>query len=310
MTSSVHELYGDLWANPRAGFDERIDQSLNPRDPDMLDGLFGELGISGDDIVLDVGSRDALHASEFVQRFGCEVVALDPIPVHLEWARQRVAKAGLQDRISLILGRMEELPLDDCSIDHIWCRDVLNHVDLQTGLSECFRVLRPGGTMLVYQMFATDLLESREAARLYQALAIVPENMSCERFEHTARCAGLEIFHKEMIDSEWREGGLEEGWGSLDKALLRLARMRRQEDSLVSEYGRAFYEAAYAGTLWNIYQVLGKLCPVVHCLKKPGPLREQRLAGGHSMRLAPEENDDGFPESGDGTPHHLALHVR
>ena len=175
MASSVHELYGDLWANPRAGFDERIDQSLNPRDPDMLDALFGELGISGGDIVLDIGARDALHATEFVQRFGCEVVALDPIPVHLEWARQRVAEAGLQDRVALILGRMEELPLDDGSIDHIWCRDVLNHVDLQSGLSECFRVLRPGGTMLVYQMFATDLLESREAARLYQALAIVPE---------------------------------------------------------------------------------------------------------------------------------------
>ena len=94
--------------------------------------------------------------------------------------------------------------------------------------------------------------------------------MSCERLEDTARCAGLEICHKEKIGSEWRECGLEGGWGSLDKALLRLARMRRQEDSLVSEYGRAFYEAAYAGTLWNIYQVLGKLCPAVHCLKKPG----------------------------------------
>jgi SAM-dependent methyltransferase len=269
MTPSVQELYGDLWANPRAGFDERLDRSLKPRDPDMLDERFGELGISQDDVILDIGCRDALHATEFVQRFGCQAIAIDPIPVHLDAARQRVAEAGLESRIRLMQGRIEELPLEDRSIDHIWCRDVLNHVEIPRGLSECFRVLRSGGTMLVYQNVATDQIEPKEAARLFQALAIVPENMASAYFEDTVRCAGFEVCHRETIDSEWRENGLEEGWGSLDGALLRLSRMRRQEEDLVSEYGRSFYEASYAGTLWNVYQVLGKLCPMVHVLKRP-----------------------------------------
>jgi hypothetical protein len=146
---------------------------------------------------------------------------------------------------------------------------VLNHVEISTGLSECFRVLRPGGTMLVYQAFATDRLEPKEAARLFQALAIVPENMASAYFEDTVRCAGFEVCHRETIDSEWRENGLEQGWGSLDGALLRLSRMRRQEEDLVREYGRSFYEASCAATLWNVYQVLGKLCPMVHLLKRP-----------------------------------------
>jgi ubiquinone/menaquinone biosynthesis C-methylase UbiE len=268
LASSIQELYGDLWGKARAGFDERISQSLNPRDPDMLDELFGKLGVSQDDTVLDVGCRDALHSVLFVQRFGCHVIAVDPIPLHMDWAAKRVAEAGLEARITLMLGRPEELPLDDCSIDHVWCRDVLNHVDFQKSLSECFRVLQPGGTMLLYQTFATGLLEPKEAARLFQALAIVHDNMACDYFDQAARRAGFETIQKDKIDSEWRENGLENGWGSLDEALLRLARMRRLEDDLVRDYGRGFYEAAYADSLWNVYQVLGKLCSIVHVLKR------------------------------------------
>jgi ubiquinone/menaquinone biosynthesis C-methylase UbiE len=235
----------------------------------MLDELFGKLGISQDDVVLDLGCRDAFHSILFVQRFGCRVIAVDPIPLHMDWAAKRVAEAGLETRITLMLGGAEELPLDDCSIDHVWCRDVLNHVDLRKSLSECFRVLRPDGTMLVYQTFATGLLEPKEAARLFQALAIIPDNMACDFFDQAARRAGFETIQKDKIDSEWRENGLENGWGSLDEALLRLARMRRLEDDLVRDYGRAFYEASYAGSLWNVYQVLGKLCSIVHVLKRP-----------------------------------------
>ena len=123
--------------------------------------------------------------------------------------------------------------------------------------------------MLTFQTFATDLLEPKEASRLFQATALMPENMSCEYFEQVVQRTGFEIIHKDIIDSEWRENGLENRWGSLDKSLLRLSRMRRLEYELVREYGRSFYEAAYASYIWNVYQVLGKLCSITHVLKKP-----------------------------------------
>jgi ubiquinone/menaquinone biosynthesis C-methylase UbiE len=47
---------------------------------------------------------------------------------------------------------IESLPLEDGSVAHVWCRDVLNHVRLREALSECFRALRLGGRMLVYQL--------------------------------------------------------------------------------------------------------------------------------------------------------------
>jgi SAM-dependent methyltransferase len=183
--------------------------------------------------------------------------------------RKAIEAADLEGRITAVQAAIEALPFTAASVDAIWCRDVLNHVDLPRGFAECARVLKPGGAMLIYVTLATDRCEPREAARLWEALAIVPENMDRGYFERCARSAGLEIAAIDRIDSEWREHAIENGdqWGEL-KALLQIARMRRREEALAQRYGRKQYEAAYAGELWGIYQLLGKLCPMVYRLRK------------------------------------------
>jgi ubiquinone/menaquinone biosynthesis C-methylase UbiE len=204
-----------------------------------------------------------------VRRFGCRVIAVDLIPEHLEKARARVAEDGVEEHVTVLEAAIESLPLEDGSVDRVWCRDMLNHVDLPAGLAECARVLRPGGRMLVYQTFATDLCEPKEARRLWIALAIVPENMSRTYFEETASEAGFEITAADEIDSEWREFWLESGDRRTEEDLLRAARLRRRETELVARYGRERYEAALADFVWGAYQLLGKLCPTVYALEKP-----------------------------------------
>jgi SAM-dependent methyltransferase len=269
MSLSVEQLYGELWGRAEPGFDERVRASLNPRGADVLYERFGEFVPGPESRVLDVGCRSADHGVELVKRFGCRVIGIDPLPLHLELARQRVAEAGMEERVALAAGRIEALPLAGGSVDHVWCRDMLNHVDLPRGLAECFRVLRPGGGMLVYQTFATQECEPREAMRLYSALAIRPENMARAYFEATARAAGFALTLTDPIDSEWRERWMEEGNPGPADALLHLARMRRREAELVRDYGRERYEAAYATDLWGVYQFLGKLCPTVYVLRRP-----------------------------------------
>lgn len=269
MTPTVEELYGDYWGRIDPEFELALGTSLRPRGADMLYDTFAGFGVGPEDTILDVGCRDAAYAVELARRFGCRVVAVDPVPLHVEQARQRVAEAGLGNRIVVHQAGIEAMPVASESIAAIWCRDVLNHVDLASGLAECHRVLAPGGGMLVYQTFATDTLEPREAARLYAALAIVPENMAPATFEATARQAGFTIEQRDVIDSEWREHSLEEGERDLVEDLLRVARLRRREAVLVERFGRPRYEAAYGGALWGIYQLLGKLRPTVYVLRKP-----------------------------------------
>jgi ubiquinone/menaquinone biosynthesis C-methylase UbiE len=269
MPVTVEQLYGELWADEDPAFAAELDRSLNPRDPDVLYELFARFQPGPDQLVLDVGARDATFAVELVRRFGCRAVAVDPIPRHAALARATIAEAGLSDRIAVEQAGIEALPLADAAVDHVWCRDMLNHVDLPRGLAECRRVLRPDGGMLVYQTFATELLEPREAERLFRAMAIVPANMDDAFFEATARAAGLSIELKDAIDSEWRERWVEEGSRKELDALLKLARMRRNRDALVARFGEARYEAAFGGALWGIYQLLGKLRPTVYLLRRP-----------------------------------------
>lgn len=260
-------LYNDIWSRT-SELEEHGKQSLNPRGADMLYDLFASFGPSAQSQVIDIGCRDASYAIELARRFGCRALGVDPAPIHIERARQNIAAAGLADRVRAELAGIEALPAADSSLDMVWCRDVLNHVDLARGLAECARVLKPGGRMLVYQTFATPALEGREAARIYAAIAIVAQNMGEDFFQASAQAAGLSITGREVVSSEWRERWAEEGSTALQDDLLALARMRRSEPALVARYGRDQYEATYAGCLWGIYQMLGKLQPTIYLLAK------------------------------------------
>ncbi len=83
----------------------------------MLYDEFARLGVGRDDLVLDAGGRDAVHAIELVRRLDCRVITIDPVPLHVARARERVAAAGLEDRIDVVNASTESLPLADASID-------------------------------------------------------------------------------------------------------------------------------------------------------------------------------------------------
>lgn len=277
MTTTVAELYGEHWAEPDAAgaeggaqdeFAAVIGESLLPRGPEILYDRFAELGVRPGEFVLDLGGRDAKYAIELALRFGVRVLMIDPVPQHMGRAAARIVEAGVQDRVMVDIAGIERLPVAAGSVDHLWCRDVLNHVDLYRGMAECARVLRPGGGMLVYQTFSTRLMESQEARRLYQALAIRHESMSSGEFETAAKRAGFRIGAVDVIDSEWRELWAEGGDGGLVEDLLWIARIRRSREMLERRYGAAKVAAMEAGRLWGVYQMLGKLCPTVYLLHK------------------------------------------
>ncbi|CAN5746432.1 hypothetical protein BH23CHL3_BH23CHL3_11330 [soil metagenome] len=269
--AGVHQLYGEIWAEQNADFETEIAKSGNPRSPEVLFDYAAGLDVTDSSRLLDIGSRDAIHAIELVSRFGCQVVAADPVPLHAELARKRLAGAGTEiaARIELSDAAIEQLPFDDASFDLVWARDMLNHVALRPGIAECWRVLRPGAAMLVFQTFATPLMEPGESRRLYENHSIHAENMDQDHFEEVARSVGFAIETHDPITSEWREYAVESGNTDIGDCLMTIARMRRAEHDLVATYGRALYEATIADHLWGVYLLLGKLSSSIYVLRKP-----------------------------------------
>ena len=123
--------------------------------------------------------------------------------------------------------------------------------------------------MLVYQSFATELLESNEGRRMFDAMGLIGEYMSIESFERAARQARFKTVEVDSIDSEWRELWLESGDRDVIDDLLRVARMRRMQDQLIGRYGKGRFEVIYANALWGIYQLIGKIKPRAYLFAKP-----------------------------------------
>jgi SAM-dependent methyltransferase len=246
-----------------------LDRSLDPRGPEVMLALAAER-VTAASAILDVGCRDASHLIQLVQATGASGVGLEPVHRLAERAREAVADAGLDDRVQIVQAAMQDIPWPDAAFDLVWCRDVIELVEgLATGIAELARVVRPGGHVVVFTVFATDRLEPKEAALLLgQNLALVPANLAKENVEDAFSRAGLEVVLEDEIGTEWREHA-EERTQPVARDLLRLARLRRQRDRIVQEAGDDIYAHIESNLHWLAYQFLGKLSPTIYVLRKP-----------------------------------------
>src|SRR5439155_7357248 len=192
----LEQLYGEGSLSPDA-VDALLDESLAPRGPDTLFDLAVELGLSEGHLVLDAGCGDGRRTADLVRRSGCVAVGLDLLGANLERRHETFADAGNAEaagRIRFVRGDIQRLPFADASFDAVWSRDMLIHIpDLPAAFSECRRVVRRGGWMLVFQMFATPRLSDDDAVRLFTPLAVIPRNADPNFFETSAREAGWTI---------------------------------------------------------------------------------------------------------------------
>ena len=102
--------------------------------------------------LLDVGSNTCWASNFFAVR-GLDVIALDIATAELQGLH--TADYFIDDGTSYferVLGSMYDMPLASESLDYVYCCEVLHHNDigsLRRTYEECFRVLRPGGKLLV-----------------------------------------------------------------------------------------------------------------------------------------------------------------
>ena len=260
----------DEFPRIEAAFNAALDESLQPRAPDLLYELVRDMDLPKGSLVVDVGCGDGRHSYRLVERFGFSVVGIDPVPDQVE-----AATTGLESleprvarRIRFTVGAAEALPVEDGAADLVWCRDVLVHVaDLERAYAELRRVLRDGGRALVYQMFATDRLEPREAERLWEALGLVGASAEPDRTEAAIATAGLRVDERIDLTTEWGEWS-EERSGAVARKLLYAARLLRDPERYRAQFGRDAYEIMLGDCLWHVYAMIGKLERRVYLLTK------------------------------------------
>ena len=93
--------------------------------------------------VLEVGSAQG-RALISLARLGHEASGVEPWPAAIEVAKELAQAEGVTIRIEE--GRAEAIPFESDQFDLVLATSVMEHVpDLEQGLREVHRVLRPGG---------------------------------------------------------------------------------------------------------------------------------------------------------------------
>lgn len=105
----------------------------------------------GDDVV-DVGCGPGTAVRRAAARGVSTVVGVDPAPVMLRVARAWQLASRRRSAARFLEGTAERLPLRDGSASVVWSVATVHHWrDLDTGLAEVDRVLRPSGRFLAVE---------------------------------------------------------------------------------------------------------------------------------------------------------------
>lgn len=105
--------------------------------------------------ILDVASGTGDFAIGTARKAadGSHITGIDLSEGMLKIGREKVAKEGLSDMISMQEGDCEALPFPDGTFDRVTVAfGVRNFEHLETGLSEMLRVLKPGGKLVILEL--------------------------------------------------------------------------------------------------------------------------------------------------------------
>lgn len=184
------------------------------------------------EVVLDLGSGagfDSFLAAERVGPTG-RVIGVDMTAEMLDKARENAKKSG-RANVEFRLGEIEHLPVADSSVDVILSNCVINlSPDKAEVFAEAFRVLRPGGRLMVSDIVLTAPLPAplAESALLYSS-CVAGALLKTEYLGHIVGAGFTEIavqgetvFPPDLIVSEPELAGLlgEDERASIEKSIV------------------------------------------------------------------------------------------
>lgn len=100
-----------------------------------------------------------------------KIIGLDISPGMLAVGKQKIAKAKLADKIEMIVGDSEKMPFKDHTFDAITVSfGVRNFANLDKGLQEIARVLKPTGVLVILETSNPTKFPFKQGYKLYTNL--------------------------------------------------------------------------------------------------------------------------------------------
>ena len=139
--------------------------------------------------IADLGSGEGLLA-ELIALKARSVIAVDNSPHMVAFGARKARENGISN-LEFRLGDLSEPPIDDDSVDVVILSQALHHAqDPQSALLSAFRILRPGGRVLILDLLRHGF---EEALTLYGDTWLGFEESELQRWLENAGFGEVEI---------------------------------------------------------------------------------------------------------------------
>lgn len=110
-------------------------------------------GFTPDMHILDVGCGIGGSTRRLSHETGCRVTGIDLSEEYIDTAERLTQLLNMQERVKFHATSALDLPFDDNSFDGVWSLQMgMNVEDKLSWLKEAFRVLKPGGRAILYEV--------------------------------------------------------------------------------------------------------------------------------------------------------------
>ena len=188
--------------------------TLRPGGLALTDELLRCSGLEPGAVVLDIGCGPGHTLALMAQRFGL-------VPTGLDHSAAMLAKAANQAPTAMLLqGTAAAIPVRDGHFDGVICECALSLTgDINTSLREMHRVLKPGGLLLLTDIYRKQSRQQGDLSNLRGCIAqalplpVITEALDCagftlllirDRSDLLAQLAGQIIFTHGSLQQFWR----------------------------------------------------------------------------------------------------------
>ena len=150
----------ELWLDSRMQYSsaifDRADDDLDTAQLAKLDRLCAKLGLTPDDHLLEIGTGWGGLAIHAASRYGCRVTTTTISAEQHDFARARIAEAGLEDRIRLLNDDYRDLDGRYSKLVSVEMLEAVGHEYHPTFFRKCGELLEPNGVMVLQTITIAD----------------------------------------------------------------------------------------------------------------------------------------------------------
>jgi sarcosine/dimethylglycine N-methyltransferase len=165
-------IYREIWGeNIHLGLFEDEGESLHVANDRTNHRCAAAAALSPGQKVLEVGCGYGATARFLAQTAGCSVTATNISDRELAEARRLTKAAGLDDKVQFAYGDFHALDFPNEAFDVYWCQESFLHAaDKAQVLQEAYRVLKPGGRLVLTELLVRDGTPDDIRDRIYERI--------------------------------------------------------------------------------------------------------------------------------------------